>query len=547
MLEAIRRNSRSTIIYVLFTVLIAVFVINFGPGSNGGCGKALSSSFAARVAGSVVSEQDYRMAYIALGGPNIPPAFARERHLKEFVMDKLIERELLAQEAERLGFSVSDREVEDLVATGKMYILGVPRRSEDFLKDGAFDYKLFQRVVENRLGVNVQRFIDVQRREMLADKVKQLMLGSVKVTPAEAKLDYEQKENQANLEFVRFTARQYEGQVDLTAKDIADYQAAHAEDIKKHYEERAFLYKKVDKQAHLKLILAAVGKDVTDEAEVKKAEHKAELARTRIAEKGASFTAVARELSDDEASRPRGGDLGWRKRGFTGLAKDLEDKVFAARAGDVVGPLRTDRGFEVVRVEGFREGEVSLEQAAPEIAEEKARVDKEKLLARAAADGVIAQAASGKTLAELFPRPTGEDEGAARKGPKGPVAEETGLFARRGELVPQIGVSPELAKAAFTLAVGQVGGPFEVADSWVVVRAKEHKLPDQKYFDEHREEQLRQLQRQKWADVLDEYTKQRCIAARDGGHLKWNDEVLSYESAEAPAAESKYVPCGNRL
>ena len=37
MLAAMRRNSRNVIIYVLFGVIIAVFVINFGPGSRG-CG-----------------------------------------------------------------------------------------------------------------------------------------------------------------------------------------------------------------------------------------------------------------------------------------------------------------------------------------------------------------------------------------------------------------------------------------------------------------------------------------------------------------------------
>ena len=36
-----------------------MFVINFGPGS-GGCGGALSTSYAAHVAGSTVSEADYR-------------------------------------------------------------------------------------------------------------------------------------------------------------------------------------------------------------------------------------------------------------------------------------------------------------------------------------------------------------------------------------------------------------------------------------------------------------------------------------------------------
>src|SRR4051812_38641630 len=104
MLEAMRRNSRNAIIYILFGVIIAVFVINFGPGSRGCTPGGGGSTYAAKVAGSTLTEQDFRFAYIALGGTQFPGQMARERHLKEFVMDKLIERELFAQEAERLGF-----------------------------------------------------------------------------------------------------------------------------------------------------------------------------------------------------------------------------------------------------------------------------------------------------------------------------------------------------------------------------------------------------------------------------------------------------------
>ena len=99
MLQAMRRNSRHAIIYVLFGILIAAFVISFGPGSRGFGYSGVSSAYAAKVAGSTVSEQDFHFAYVALGGTQYPPQVARERRLKEFVMDRLIERELFATEA----------------------------------------------------------------------------------------------------------------------------------------------------------------------------------------------------------------------------------------------------------------------------------------------------------------------------------------------------------------------------------------------------------------------------------------------------------------
>jgi peptidyl-prolyl cis-trans isomerase D len=544
-LEAIRRNSRSTIIYVLFGVLIAVFIINFGPGARRAGERELAGTWAVKVAGSTVSEQDYRLAYIALGGPNIPLQVARERHLKEFVMDKLIERELLAREAERLGFDVSQKEVEDLAADGKMYILGVPRKSEEWIVDGRFNYDRFRAVCQNRLGVTVARFIESQRREMLADKVKQLMLGTVKVTPDEVKADYDQRELQVNLEFVRLQARQFDDKVTITPAEVDAYKKAHADEIQKHYDERAFLYKKLDKQVHLRRILVDVKKDAP-EAQVEAAKKKIDAAAARV-RKGEDFAQVARQVSED-FSRGRGGDAGWRKKEQTGLRPESDGKVFAAKAGDIIGPERSDRGFELLKVEGFREGDVPLEQVSGEIAEEKLRVEKAKALAKQAAERTLAEVRAGKTLEALYPKPTDADESdPLKKLNAPPTTEDTGLFSRRGEIVPQVGVSAELVKKAFQMKAGELAGPFEVSGAYAVVKLKERKEPDGDFFAKHREEQTRQLERQKWADVLDSWSKARCIEVRDDGRLKVNDDVLAYEGLQEKTVDVKYQPCGNRL
>src|SRR5262249_18775665 len=151
-----------------------------------------SSAYAAKVAGSTVSEQEFHFAYVALGGTQYPPQVARERRLKEFVMDKLIERELFAQQAERLGYSVSTKEAEDQIWGGKMMVMGVPRRVDSYVyKDGKFDYERFKMVAQNQLGVNVKQFIEIQQRELLADKVREALRVSAKVSPDEVKQEFE--------------------------------------------------------------------------------------------------------------------------------------------------------------------------------------------------------------------------------------------------------------------------------------------------------------------------------------------------------------------
>ena len=84
-----------------------------------------------------------------------------------------------------------------------MIVMGVPRRVDSYVyKDGKFDYDRFKMVSQNQLGVTVQHFIEIQQREMLADKVREALRVGVKVAPDEVKQEFESKGLQVNLEYV---------------------------------------------------------------------------------------------------------------------------------------------------------------------------------------------------------------------------------------------------------------------------------------------------------------------------------------------------------
>jgi peptidyl-prolyl cis-trans isomerase SurA len=65
--------------------------------------------------------------------------------------------------------------------------------------------------------------------------------------------------------------------------------------------------------------------------------------------KGAKFEDIAKKNSDGP-SAAQGGDLGEFKRGT--LAKELEDKTFAMKPGDVSDVIRTRQGFVILKVTG---------------------------------------------------------------------------------------------------------------------------------------------------------------------------------------------------
>jgi peptidyl-prolyl cis-trans isomerase SurA len=81
--------------------------------------------------------------------------------------------------------------------------------------------------------------------------------------------------------------------------------------------------------------------------------------------KGASFEDIAKKNSDGP-SAAQGGDLNYFKRGV--LAKELEDKVFAMKAGDVTDVIRTKQGFVILKVTEHQEAGIPpLKDVEPKI------------------------------------------------------------------------------------------------------------------------------------------------------------------------------------
>jgi len=78
------------------------------------------------------------------------------------------------------------------------------------------------------------------------------------------------------------------------------------------------------------------------------AKAKAEELKKQIAG-GAKFEDVAKKESDDTGSGANGGELG--AFGHGQMVPEFETAAFAAKVGDVIGPIRTQYGYHLIRVE----------------------------------------------------------------------------------------------------------------------------------------------------------------------------------------------------
>ena len=100
-------------------------------------------------------------------------------------------------------------------------------------------------------------------------------------------------------------------------------------------------------------------------------------------------------------------------------------------------------------------------------------------------------------------------------------------------MIEQIGDSPELAKAAWSLKPETpLAGPFEIAGSYVVVRLKDRKDPDPREWEKKQGDLRRDAELAKWNEVFTTWVKSRCLEAKGAGRITVNRSLLRYEDSQ---------------
>lgn len=117
-------------------------------------------------------------------------------------------------------------------------------------------------------------------------------------------------------------------------------------------------------------------------------------------EGGADFATLAREHSADPGSGARGGDLGWF--GLGQMVRPFEEAVVALQPGGLGGPVQTQFGWHIVRLNDTRLADVpTLDQMRDELAAEIERKAVDAHIAALIAKAEIARPGEGIDPATL--------------------------------------------------------------------------------------------------------------------------------------------------
>jgi peptidyl-prolyl cis-trans isomerase D len=167
------------------------------------------------------------------------------------------------------------------------------------------------------------------------------------------------------------------------------------------------------------------------------------------ARSGADFAKLARENSQDYGSAVQGGELGWASKDR--YVKPFADAAFRTRVGDLVGPVRTQFGWHIIKVTGRDKREIKI-------------ID---LALKVKASSQTAETAFQK--AQDFGYLT-KDEGfeKAAENSKYQVL-ETPEFQKTGS-IPGIGQNDAVTNFAFSNKLGEISEPIYVRDGVIVIK-----------------------------------------------------------------------------
>lgn len=526
MLDLFRQKGLTSVVYgAVIVATVLVFILGFNPSAGKKLGP-LSDACAARVRGSCIEPKAHRAAYrlvFARGTPGMRQAVA-----SRFVLEGLIERELLIGEAERLGLTVSEDEITDSIFRGNIYVslpadnpavgrqLGFDegRVLVDHLIPGGyknketkeFDLKVYERTVKQLANRSPSEFREWQARELLASKMRDLVKAPVRVADEEAFDRYVDERSTATVSYVVVRKGWIEKYaISSDGRDVDEWAKANGAKI----------------MVPVRHILVKGDKDKPEELEA--ARKKAEGILERI-KKGEDFAALAKEFSDDPGSKDKGGQYPGEM--VENFVPEFRTSVEALKPGELDQKLvQTTFGFHIIKRDASSRDDVVKaykSSKSEDLAKTVAKEINDDIKGGKSADDAIAAAIAkyGKyTPKPEKPEAAAGDAGAAPpppetftadKDPQRPQLLTSSAFNRGGDPIPAISgeATESIVQFAFEGKPNDVSPePVHTDDGFIVVQLKERKPATKEEFDKERDTYVLQLLGTKQNEALAYYVR----------------------------------------
>jgi peptidyl-prolyl cis-trans isomerase D len=456
--------------------------ISFGPGA-----------YAAKVNGEKITAEEVRDAWMREQpewqqryGGEIPQD--EQTRLQDRLIEGMVRNSLLTERTRDLGYRVSEQQLAEAI-----------RSEPAFQVDGRYNADAAKARLA-QAGLSVQEFEQEMRRALQRVQVQNALRASDFVTPRELERIFALENEQREVRYAVLPPEKFAVDADVSDAAIQKYYQANQRDflttesvrlryaelrldqlasqvtvsdqeLREAYEAAKDRYVEPERRRARHILITAESPN-DDAAARKKAEDV--LAQARA---GKDFGALAKEHSQDPGSAAQGGDLGWSER--NAFVAPFADAVFAMKPGEIRGPVKTEYGYHVIRLDEIQPGKTKTF--------EEARGELEAQMHRERAGELFGDR---QEQIELRIEQAGGDLDA--------LASEFGLtagtvdpFTRGGGGAP-LGSSAELQEVVFSDTVlnqRRIGGPLMLGeDRLVIVQVADHRRPTPRPLAEVREQ-----------------------------------------------------------
>jgi len=476
---------------------------------------------------------------------NVPSFFMPQ--LRSMAAEQLITQKALILEAERMGFKVTEKELQDTLQKGQF--------GEMFFPGGKFvGDQQYEQTVSTAYNMSVPQFEEALKTQLMMDKLRAAVEGPVSVSQSDVADEYKKQNTKVKFDYAVLTLDDVVKTIKPTDAELKTYYEAHKAqynnsipekrqvryvvvdnakvasqvqvtnaDLQAYYRDHQDSYR-VPEQVNVRHILiktptpGADGK--TDPEAVKAAEKRAEDVQAKL-KAGGNFADLAKKYSEDTGSKDNGGSLGWIQRGRT--VPEFEKAAFGLKKGETSGLVQSMYGFHIIHVDDKQDAHLkTLDEVKPEI-EGVVRQQKAVAMSDRVAGNLLSQA-----------RSAGLDKAAQAAG----LEVLTSNYVTRTDALPGVGLSPQMMEAIFS---AQPKGTPESATTpagTAVFQVTDVKPPSTPTFDEirarveseYKGDKAQELLRQKTNELAEKAKSEHDLkkAAKEvGAAIKTSDAVNS--------------------
>lgn len=332
--------------------------------------------------------------------------------IRQEVLNGLITRELLVQQAKKDGYLVSDHEVYRLL-----------REVPAFQEDGKFSQQRYEMVLRQN-GENPAAYPAKAKREIAYSLLISGMNQSGFMTQAEIDHLTALDDQKRTVHIATVPAARYLKEITVTSDDVKKFYDSNAsrfttkETVELEYitlKRDQFLAKATPDENTLKERFdEKVKANAADER--RKAQHilitidsktKESDAKKKIQDiekrvrAGEDFATLAKEFSQDPGSVSNGGDLGFAGRGQ--FVPEFEKALFGLKEGEVSAPVKTEYGYHLIKLNEIEKPEtLNFDTMRPQLLAEAREAAADELFNEAIdkLDAAVYEAADLKEPAE---------------------------------------------------------------------------------------------------------------------------------------------------